>query len=188
MILHVLTAVSRPDNLPLLQQSIQVAKGHESRVELEWHRLYDEDREYIGGQHLKNLMIADILNGDWVCILDDDTIMHPKFLRKIYRAYHHHPHVNAIVVSQKRTTGFVMHASPENMVAGKVDAGQAVIRRSFIGDLKIPETYGGDGEWLQCLLFGRDDVLFMPDVLSLHNALSGIDVSETEERMTIGGT
>ncbi len=186
MRLHVLTAVSRNENIPRIRRSIDSARENVTGMKVEWHRQGDPLRLHVGGQLLKNRMLREITDG-WVCILDDDTVMHPRFLQKIYRAYHHHPHVNAIVVSQKRTTGFVMRACPENMVAGKVDAGQAVIRRPFIGDLKIPETYAGDGEWLECLLFGRDDVHYMADVLSLHNALTGIDVSETEERMTIKG-
>ena len=68
-------------------------------------------------------------------------------------------------------------------MVGLIDAGQAVLRRDFIGTRRIPETYAGDGLWLGDLLHGRDDVHYMPDVLSLHNALSGIDVSETPERM-----
>ncbi len=186
MRLHVLTAVTRPENRPLIEASIEAAKERERNVDVFWWQRPDPKREHVGGQWLKNRMLDEIdLNGlgGWVCILDDDTLMHPRFLQKVYRAYHHHPHVNAIVVSQRRTTNVILQAKPENMVVGKVDAGQVVIRRDFIGDLRIPETYAGDGEWIECLLFGREDVLFMPDVLSLHNALSGVDVSETPERM-----
>ncbi len=182
MKLHILTAVSRPQNLQTVQQSIWRAEDRERHIKWTWHSEVDVDREHVGGQHLKNVMLGRITDG-WVCILDDDTIMHPKFLQKVYRAYHHHPSVNAIVVSQRRTTGVVLQARPENMKVGLVDAGQVVIRRDFIGDLLIPETYAGDGEWIECLLYGRDDVHFMGEVLSLHNALSGVDVSETPERM-----
>jgi hypothetical protein len=184
VLIHILTAVSRPENLTRVGDSIFDNLPEEVDV-MWWHRP-DPNREYVGGQWLKNRMLEEIgLNGltGWVCILDDDTLMHPSFLRKIYRAHRQHPEANAIVVSQKRTTGVVLQARPENMVVGKVDAGQAVIRRSLIGDLLIPETYAGDGEWLECLLYGRDDVHYMSEVLSLHNVLSGVDVSETPERM-----
>ncbi len=182
MKVHILTAFSRRENMGEVHASIIRASDREPHVQLMWHQEFDPEREHVGGQHLKNEMLGRIKDG-WVCILDDDTIMHPKFLQKIYRAYHHHPHVNAVVVSQRRTTGVVMQARPENMKVGLVDAGQVVIRRDFIGDLLIPETYAGDGEWIECLLYGRDDVHFMSEILSLHNALSGVDVSETPERM-----
>jgi hypothetical protein len=182
MRLHILTAVTRPENLPEIGESIMEAKDRAPQVDLTWHRLVDLEREFVGGQVLKNRMLNNITDG-WVCILDDDTIMHHQFLRKVSRKVGYHRYVNAIVVSQRRTTGVVLKAAPENMEIGKVDAGQVVIRRNVIGNTRIPEYYAGDGEWIQDLLYGQPDVLFMPDVLSLHNALSGIDVSETPERM-----
>ncbi len=182
MILSVLTAVSRPENLPQVELSIWHAMQREKNIQVNWRKCYDDEREHVGGQRPKNMLLGQVREG-WVCILDDDTVMHPKFLQKVYRAYHHHPHASAFVVSQRRTTGVVLQAKPENMVVGKVDAGQVVIRRDVIGDLLIPETYAGDGEWIEALLHYRDDVVFMPEILSLHNALTGIDVSETPERM-----
>lgn len=183
MKLSILTAVTRPDNLPTIGESIRVAYERAPHIILDWRLEHDVDREHVGGQHLKNIMLGKVKDG-WVCILDDDTTMHPLFLQKVYRAYHHHPYVCAFVVSQRRTTNVILQARPENMVVGKVDAGQVVIRREHVGDLRIPETYAGDGEWIECLLYGREDVHYMTsEVLSLHNALTGIDVSETPERM-----
>lgn len=180
--LHILTAVSRPENLDQVEDSIHEAGWFVSGVQTEWVTLIDLDRKHVGGQHVKNEML-DTIDDGWVCILDDDTIMHPKFIKRVYRTHKQHPHARAIVVSQKRTTGVVLQARPENMVVGKVDAGQVVLRRDLIGDLRIPETYAGDGEWIEALLYGREDVVYLSEVLSLHNALSGVDVSETPERM-----
>ncbi len=185
LLINILTAVSRVGNMNAVGDSISNAymMAKAPGLQVEWHKEFDFDREHVGGQHLKNVMLGQVKDG-WVCILDDDTTMHPLFLQKVYRAHHHHPHAPAIVVSQRRTTNVILQARPENMVVGKVDAGQVVLRRDFIGDLRIPETYAGDGEWIECLLFGREDVHYMTsDVLSLHNALSGVDVSETPERM-----
>jgi hypothetical protein len=186
MRLHVLTAVSRPENLPEIAWSIMEAAKKAPTVDWIWHQRLDRERRWVGGQRLKNEMLNDITDG-WVCILDDDTVMHPDFLRRVSFVLATQPLVErecrAIIVSQKRTTGVIMRASPENAVVGKIDAGQAVLRRDLIGDTRIPETYAGDGAWLETLLTGRNDVHYMRDVLSLHNALSGVDVSETPERM-----
>ncbi len=182
MLINILTAVTRPDNLPQIEDSIDAAHGSAPAADVQWHTSMDPGRLHVGGQHLKNGLLDDIFDG-WVCILDDDTIMHPKFLKKVYRAHFNNPYAKAIVVSQKRTTGVVLQACPENMVVGKVDAGQVVLRRDFIGDMRIPETYAGDGEWIEALLRYEPDVVFLPEVLSLHNVLSGVDVSETPERM-----
>ncbi len=182
MIIHVLTAVTRPDNLPDIEDSIFAAKDLAPDVQVEWHRYPDEAREFVGGQRPKNIMLGRIDSG-WVCILDDDTLMHPSFLRRVARAHKQNPDARAIIVSQRRTTGVVLKAAAANMKVGSVDAGQAVLRRDFVGNTLIPETYAGDGEWLQLLLTGSPFVHFLPQVLSLHNALSGVDVSEPPERM-----
>ncbi len=181
MRLHVLTAVTRIENLFAINDSIETANERALKVAVDWHRRYDPQRQYVGGQRLKNNMLDQIRNG-WVCILDDDTLMHPNFIRKTAFAISQDPTLEAIVVSQKRTTGVVLQATPENAVVGKIDAGQVLIRRDVIDVWRIPETYAGDGIWLETLLAGAH-VQYMPDVLSLHNALSGIDVSETPERM-----
>ncbi len=181
MLIHVLTAVTRPDNLPQIEDSIKVADERDE-LHVVWHKYPDLERKYVGGQRPKNQMLAFIEDG-WVCILDDDTVMHPSFLRRVYRAHRQNPYADAIVVSQRRTTGVVLQACPENMEVGKVDAGQVLIKRSLIGDLRIPETYAGDGEWIEALLRYEPSVVFLPQVLSLHNALSGVDVSEPPERM-----
>jgi len=180
--LHVLTAVTRPENLPAVQKSIFAANDLAPDVDVEWHRYEDLQKEHVGGQHTKNIMLSRITDG-WVCILDDDTVMHASFLRHIYKAYRKNKFANAFVVSQRRTTNVVLQARPENMILGKVDAGQVLIRRDYIGNAKIPETYAGDGEWIEFLLHGQPDVVFLPQVLSLHNVLSGVDVSEPPERM-----
>lgn len=184
--LHILTAVTRPENLPQLEASILVAKERTPDVAYTWHQRADLGREHVGGQRLKNAMLDEITDG-WVCVLDDDTVMHKDFMRRISFVLATQPLVEqecrAIIVSQKRTTGVVMVASRENAVLGSIDAGQAVLRRDFIGAYRIPETYAGDGMWLESLLRDRPDVHYMNEVLSLHNAISGIDVSETPERM-----
>lgn len=188
MKLHVLTAVTRPENLSEIGASINVANDKAPAAFVTWHTLTDPKRHHVGGQHLKNKMIEEVrYPHEWICILDDDTLMHPKFIQRISFVLATQPLVEqecrAIIVSQKRTTGVVLQASRENAVLGKIDAGQAVLRRDFIGAYRIPETYAGDGMWLETLLRDRPDVHYMREVLSLHNALSGVDVSETPERM-----
>jgi hypothetical protein len=139
-----------------------------------WHIRNDPDRQHVGGQKMKNEMLEDIEDG-WVVILDDDTVMHEKFMRKVSLVIRARASLRAVVVSQRRVNGTVLQASSENAVVGGIDAGQAVLRRSFIGDYRIPEEYAGDGMWLETLLRDRPDVHYMKDVLSLHNAISGVD-------------
>jgi hypothetical protein len=182
--LHILTAVTRLENLDTVGASIDAAKARARNTEVEWHRRLDPDRRHVGGQKLKNDMLDAIRDG-WVCVLDDDTVMHEQFIQKIEIVEATQElasrQLDAIVVSQKRTSGAVLRARPEHVVVGKIDAGQAVLRRKFIGDRRIPETYAGDGIWLESLLRGGADVHYMRDVLSLHNAISGVDPGPPQE-------
>lgn len=166
MILHVLTAVTRPHNLPVLQASIAAAATDD--VHVIWHQRSDPDRTAVGGQRLKNEMLDEIDNG-WVYVLDDDTIMHPDLLRTIFL----YRKADAILVAQERVDR-VLHPAPANLQVGEVDIGQAVLRRDLIGLERIPEVYEGDGIFLRGLLAEAPGVVFVDRVLSTHNALERV--------------
>ena len=166
--LHVLTACTRPQNLPLLAESIEAAMC--APWEVCWHIRLDPAREHLGGHKLKNDMLAQITDGH-VLFLDDDTLMHPDVLRHVAM----HLDAAGVVVSQDRTAslGHMLWAAPENMRLGGVDIGQVVLRRELIGDTEMPPYYGGDGTFLGEILQGRDDIVFLTEVLSLYNVLEG---------------
>ena len=50
MRLHLLTAVTRPDNLPAIEESISVAMDRARTVDVQWHCLTDLKRQHVGGQ------------------------------------------------------------------------------------------------------------------------------------------
>ena len=85
--LHVLTAVSRPENLGQIAESLAVAvERAEYGVDLAVALgMFDPDRQHVGGQALKNDMLDDIDDG-WVWILDDDTLAHPDVLATVLTA------------------------------------------------------------------------------------------------------
>lgn len=170
MKLHILTAVSRPENLATVAESLATA-SERANAEIAWHLRLDTARRHIGGQALKNAMLDSIEDG-WVWCLDDDTVAHPDVLR----AFAAGPHWDAIILSQRRTDGRVLQAGPENVVVGSIDIGQAFLRREWIGDRRIPEDYNGDGMFLRTVLSGAR-ILWVPEPLSLHNAISGVEVS-----------
>jgi hypothetical protein len=164
--LHVLTACTRPQNLPILAESIAAAMCEP--WEVCWHIRFDPAREHLGGHKLKNDMLAQIDDG-WVVFLDDDTRMHSEVLRYVAE----HLDAAGVVVSQDRTAslGHMLWATPQNMQLGGVDIGQVVLRRSLIGEARMPPYYGGDGTFLGEVLQGRDDVVYLPEVLSYYNIL-----------------
>jgi hypothetical protein len=170
MRLHVLTAVSRPENLGRVAESLYEAQKYSSDINVIWHWKLDLERQHVGGQYLKNEML-DTFDDGWVWILDDDTLAHPDVFEVVVSA---RPGVDAVVVSQLRTDGRVLTAGSTEL--GFIDAGQAFIKRQWIGDRRIPLDYNGDCYWLQEVLAAAE-VAWLPDVVSLHNAISGVDVS-----------
>jgi hypothetical protein len=168
--LHVLTAVSRPENLGFVADSLAKATSG-TRIEICWHWRLDLARQHIGGQAVKNAMLDTITDG-WVWCLDDDTLAHEDVLR----AFEVGPHHDAFILSQRRVTGRVLVAAPENVQVGEIDIGQAMLRREWIGDRRIPEDYNGDGMFLREVLHGAR-IVWVPEPFSLHNAISQVEVS-----------
>jgi hypothetical protein len=167
--LHILTACTRPHNLPALAESIEAATV--APWEVCWHIRFDAALEHIGGQRLKNQMLDQITDG-WVVFLDDDTVMHPLLMERIGE----HSYADAVVVSQDRADGRHLTAARDQLRVGDVDIGQAVIRRKLIAGHRIPETYEGDGEFLAAVLSAERAlaVVFLRETLSAHNALEGM--------------
>ena len=164
--LYVITACSRPENLRFLTPSLaRAAQGHD----VTWHLRFDAERIYVGGQALKNRMLDEITDG-WVWILDDDTLVYPDLFARAADVTVRNWTVEAIVVSQKRADGGILLACRENVRVGQIDIGQVILHRDLIGDERIPLTYDGDGIFLEKVLAGAN-VVFVNDVLSLHNAL-----------------
>lgn len=162
--LHVLTAVSRPGNLPALAESLSFAAAG-SQAEIIWHWRFDLDQTHVGGQQLKNEML-DGITGGYVWVLDDDTLVHPDLFRRALAT-----EAPAVVVSQQRTDGRVLHAHPDYVCPGQIDIGQAVLSRELIGRRRIPLAYDGDGAFLQTVLAGRRDTRYIDEILSFHNSL-----------------
>lgn len=161
MILHVLTACTRPLNLPRLAESLAVW----GEADLIWHIRFDPAHRHVGGQAVKNAMLEEIEDG-WVMFLDDDTIVHPK----LWEVFLQHQDRDAIVVSQKHSVLDILVACPENVFVGGIDIGQVIIRRCAISETRIPETYAGDGQFLESIL-PFVDAVYLDEVLSFHNAL-----------------
>src|SRR5215831_3187681 len=169
---HLLTAVTRPENLPKIAKSIATASDFKEIGEVCWHLLFDPDHEHVAGQELKNFMLDGINNMDeWVMILDDDTILDSQVLNVAGALINTHRDLKAIVVSQARPGGMILFAGRDNLFVGGIDAGQAILRRDVIGDKRIPLHYCGDGEFLVDILSEQENVMFLSTILSYHNYL-----------------
>lgn len=140
MILHILTACSRPEFLPAWSAELGDAAKH-AGIDLRWHVAFDLARQHVGGQAVKNLMIDSIPESDqgWVWIGDDDNKMDPAMLQAVAE-YDSRP-VDVVIFAQHRGK----HIAPPCAVVNRVDAAQFVARRSAIGSSRLPCAYNGDG-------------------------------------------
>ena len=150
MVLHILTAVTRPENLPKLAESLVPAAA--AGVELAWHVGYDLERKHIAGQAVKNRLLDRISPGkDWVWILDDDNTAHPDFFRKLAETIAANPSLRMIACTQTVPSGWCRLVSPDSLKASRIDAAQAVIRRDAISDHRLREVYAGDSHWIEAI-------------------------------------
>lgn len=167
IILHVITAITRPENLTKITDSLVVA-CKDYTCDIVWHWRHDWKREHVGGQKLKNDAL-DIIDNGWVFFLDDDTHLSP-YIPQLIAERDANPLLDGFIVEQQRADGSILVTSPDNVRWGCIDIGQAVLRRSAIGDHRIPEEYIGDGLFLEKLI-PTLNVEFVPIVASYHNCL-----------------
>jgi hypothetical protein len=162
MKLHILTALTRPENLSDMGRSI--FDDHHDGWEIIWH-LTHKNEKHVGGQFLKNLLLDEVADG-WVYFLDDDTVLHHEFQATTYETIMDYPSAVAVLFAQNRSEGVIQ----PQITRGHIDIGQALILREQIGDVRIPEEYDGDG-WFITAVLGNTDVVLLEDVLSHYNAL-----------------
>ena len=170
MRLHVLTAVTRPENLPALSESLSGAAA--AGVDIIRHLRADPERQAVGGQALKNAMLQDIEDG-WVYILDDDNIAHPGMFAALIRATLAHPSARLIAIAQQHRNGWIRRVHRLMLRQTHVDAGQVVIRRDAIGDKRIPEHYCGDGQFIEEIASSLpdDQIAYIYQALTYYNWL-----------------
>ena len=165
--LHVITAVTRPQNLGEIAASLAAASVT-AGTDVVWHWHFDLERNHIGGQKPKNDALDTITDG-WVWILDDDTIVHSEIL--IAWKQHAQDGATAVVFGQTRADGRTLVSGLERVRVGDIDIGQAILRRDVIGEHRLAESYEGDGVFLEAVL-PNTSAIYDNRFLSFHNRLA----------------
>ncbi len=170
MKLHILTAVTRRENLPTIARSLEPAGR--CGVELTWHIRFDPDRLSVGGQALKNQLLDDIADG-WVWICDDDNQAAPGFFETLMAMTADNGDVQLIVCAQQHRNGWIRRVNRGMLRASHVDAGQIVARRDAISSLRIPENYMGDGELIEALAdsLTTHQIVYVHQIVCFYNWL-----------------
>ena len=177
MIVHVLTPVTRWRNLPEIQSSIDVAMSNAPEVELRWHRVLDLKHQHVVGAALRNQMLDEITDG-WVWLLDDDTLVHEQVLARV----RDHQEADAVVFSQiglpnafhpaRAVRGNLWNGAKEVPAGGNVfDSGMAMVRRSLIGDWRLPRNRSADGFLFEEIIQPAENVVYLDEELCFYNAL-----------------
>jgi glycosyltransferase involved in cell wall biosynthesis len=165
-VLHVVTPCSRPENLPKLADSLDVATDFfrvtwwivtDGRTvkdlpnakhfpDLNVKTLVCRAKENVAGKAQINLALDKITDG-WVWVLDDDNTAHPEFFRKLYQIQN--PRCAAVAFAQVNRQGGVRSVGAESVKECSIDQAQFVLRRELIGDERYLQKYTADGEFAE---------------------------------------
>ena len=193
---HIVTAVSRPENLPRIKRSIELALLS-STLTVRWILVMDDAitptksveealkgcsfeirrLAYRGGAcaygiNQKNAGMASIRDGYYHC-LDDDNIVHPQFFVGLEKAMKQNQGKRAFVFGQERWDNIrSLKASPDRMEYGKIDNTMFVVHSSLIGQKRYDLSKSGreDFVFFRALydLHG-EEFFFIPETLSYYN-------------------
>jgi hypothetical protein len=196
-ILNIVTAVSRPKNLPAILRSMNGAEGI-ANLKVRWLVVYDDPPkkpdqieviqstpspvevvplQWTGGPcrlgiKQKNYGIDHCLPG-YYHLLDDDNKMHPAFFKRISEVILENPGKMAFGFNQRRWDQHGdLRATPEKMFPGSMDNSMFVVRTEFIGPKRYDIKHAGceDG-WFFHELYKQDPSawLFVNEFLAYFN-------------------
>lgn len=177
----VITACSRPGNLPALAEAL-AALSNPHGYDLAWWVIFDaasvgpvpdvpgwEIRvmpSYSPGNwgHAQANLALDMIEAGFVWILDDDNLPHPDLLTCRYEPG------TITLIGQQVTADYVRVPEP---ACGKVDKAQIVADRAAVGDTRLPLDCFGDGRFVEMLFAARPESLRIdPEVRSFYNRLA----------------
>lgn len=196
--IYIVTAVTRPDNLPRIHRSIE-ASLQRSGLRVTWILVIDRpdvispeiERSlkceffevvkilYPGGScpygiSQKNFGMDLVKDGFFHC-LDDDNLVHPLFFSGLERAMKAQPSKRAFVITQQRWDSLQkLVASPDRMGYGQIDNTMFVVHSSLIGSRRYDVKDRGREDFLffnYLWSLYREEFVFIPDPIVYYNYL-----------------
>jgi hypothetical protein len=177
----VLTACSRPDNLPRMAEALK-AQVNPHGYALHWWVIFDAaepgpvpdvpgwsvaamaHRSPGNWGHAHVNLALDMIGSGLVWILDDDNLPHPDLLTCQYEPN------TLTLIGQQVDANTVRVPAPS---AGNVDKAQIVADRAIIGDIRMPLDCFGDGKFVELLYAAHPESLRIdPTIRSNYNAIS----------------
>jgi len=177
----VITACSRPQNLPALAEALASLTNPHGYA-LAWWVVFDAASvggvpevpgwdvqvlaSYSPGNwgHAQANLALDMIEAGFVWILDVDNLPHPDLLTCRYEPG------TITLIGQQVTADYVRVPEP---ACGKVDKAQIVADRAAVGDIRLPLDCFGDGRFVEMLFAARPESLRIdPEVRSFYNRLA----------------
>lgn len=194
--INLVTAVSRPENLVRIHQSIDRALSRSS-LHVRWILVVDHPEAIWPGVEMslrskridvdkvvysgpkchygvlqKNLGMDTIIDG-YYHLLDDDNLVHPDFFAGIERAMVANPDARAFAVCQQRwdNVGSLI-ASPDRMGYGQIDNTMFVVHRDMIGSKRYDNERSGREDFhffSELWELNREKFVFIHEILAYYN-------------------
>lgn len=197
----IITACSRPDNLPKIHQSLLDAGVKDKFSHFSWFVIFDNSilqtieelkKTYpflesatvvkssasnaIGGYSHKNQaieIVRKIFPESWLYFLDDDTVMHPRFTKLVDIL----DDSKSLAIFDQSFDEFRLRhtASCKDIRPGRIDMGQYCLNLKNVHDFKFDEDkYDSDGTEVQKLYkkIGESGVQIINEVFSFFNYLN----------------
>ena len=206
--IHLVTAVSRPENIPRIHRSIELSLVR-SNLQVKWIVVVDTPETlspkiekqlesstfeiqkliHSGGRCLygiaqKNLGMESVKEGFFHC-LDDDNLVHPLFFFALERAMKTNPSKRAFVVSQQRWDSLkLLTADPDRMGYGQIDNTMFTVHSSLIGRNRYDLKQSGKEDFLffsNLWNLHREEFVFIPEVLSYYNYIRYFPAESPQE-------
>ena len=163
--LTLVTPCSRPQNLPLIAESIKPGRN---LFDVIWMVIFDngECPQSRVGNYQRNCALEAIIDG-WVYFLDDDTLIHPELFGELAKVK-----TGAVAFGQTLKDG-IRPASQATMKVCQIDMGQVAIRREVIGNARFAlGIYEADGIFIESVYNSNPDKWSLIDKpLSYYNKL-----------------
>lgn len=207
MKINVITRCTRLQNLLTIKPTVfNVPKG----IKVEWFILFDTgvlkdiDAKLLEDLSDPNITLAfgendgwglKVINPliqdleGWVCIMDDDNIIHPDFYTTILKNKNNNKSfIYSQFIGGKDFTGLdVREARPENVRVQKIDSAQYLIHTDLHKKYKYGTGYTADGEFIEKLYQEHpDEFIFIDKILCYYNYLEKKSKAKLPKILYIG--
>lgn len=195
ILLNIVTAVSRPQNVRLITDNI---KSVITKCEVRWYLIFDSLKVEkcvpnncyyydfipgdISGAPQKNRAL-DLIDDGWVYFLDDDNLMHEeyescflekiKIKRNIYKnGIKQQGKVQGVVFNQLFADGSY-RGGVDRKNGSSVDCGQFTLEREIIGNQRFNlDFYASDGVFFQEIYnMHKEKIIFADEPFTYYNAI-----------------